>query len=913
MSDIYRKFNQIACPPCDFGPFTRNYYFTGKLLVERDFRDETAYHSEKLRHHEHRLHGAGVVCGLRVKQHDNPACQSRYVYVEPGFAIDCCGHDVVVREQALVDLNADPAIQALQQAGDTNTHTLQVCVSFRECPTEAIPVLYDDCGCDEAQCAPNRILESYDVNILVDPKPTARGFSAPAMHWGNSIARGPGFRVAYHAPTQRLYVMTADSPALLFQIETLHHTIVTFTTLTAKGVGLAVSPTGDRIYAFTEATSGSASDPRELHVLDATQNLLPQVQSLPLPAAETAASGTAYVDVTSSGSVLAMLSVPGDIVSWDTTINTKPPPAANPAKTISGLGANLAGIDLSSDGKTAYVGDPAGQIDTFDPVAVAAGAPITGVLPAGSKPTALAVVRSAGQDTLAVADATGPCLRLVGVNPAALIGSATLQYAPIGLAVSPDGRWGYVLEQSGSASYVESIDIERIQQGRPQQSGAAFPVGANSQQIVITSDGRHLYVPYTGDSTSNTDGEVAIVDVTEQKCGDILWRSLEECPDCPTADCVVLATIKNYKLGDAILNQTHPASDPAQDLTNAIARIDNREGRVLLPSTRAITEVVECLLEQGPGATGPQGPPGPPGQPGSTGTPGTDGLGLNANLPKILDVGWVHAPNAPGSSVAWKDFAASLHVGNLSTSVASYTAAEVHKALQGVMAANNNTPPMLTIYFNQHMVGIDRQTFCVSIEYPTVVSKTKSPTDDVCTGLYNQERVRIYGFVFDLGQGFTTPHTGDTNSWAWTFIPAPQFFGRLAGQGFGVLERSGAWGGQNVQPRLDLPTVNILLKGDFVWSDQGNGSPFNDAWVLDADNIGGQVGVKPRSRLSTLLGGTNPSGNFAEGGDFESWFFLGSPLVIGGQLAPADEVGNEPQPQAAPTPARTTRPRVGNS
>src|SRR5689334_12125562 len=93
-----------TCPDCATGPFSRNHYFTGKLLVERDFRDEQTYYIDKLRHHDQRLHGWGVVCGLKVVQHPNQSCQSRIVIVEPGAAIDCCGHDIVVREPSPIDI-----------------------------------------------------------------------------------------------------------------------------------------------------------------------------------------------------------------------------------------------------------------------------------------------------------------------------------------------------------------------------------------------------------------------------------------------------------------------------------------------------------------------------------------------------------------------------------------------------------------------------------------------------------------------------------------------------------------------------------------------------------------------------------------------------------------------------------------
>src|SRR5205823_14328173 len=88
MSDPQRKSNAAGCPSCETAPFTRNHYFTGKLLVERDFTDEQRYYVEKMRHHNRRLHGWGVVCGLRVHEHDNAACRDRFVCVDPGRAVD---------------------------------------------------------------------------------------------------------------------------------------------------------------------------------------------------------------------------------------------------------------------------------------------------------------------------------------------------------------------------------------------------------------------------------------------------------------------------------------------------------------------------------------------------------------------------------------------------------------------------------------------------------------------------------------------------------------------------------------------------------------------------------------------------------------------------------------------------------
>ncbi len=172
---------EAACSDCDIEPFTRNHYFTGKLLVERDFNDEQRYYIDKLRHHNQRLHGAGVTCGLKVKQHENEDCRKRFICIEPGTAIDCCGHEIIVKNQECIELQSYPVIDAIYkefELADPNQppppHMLHVCIRYKECPTEEIPVLYDECGCNDVRCEPNRILESYEID-LIDVTPVGNG------------------------------------------------------------------------------------------------------------------------------------------------------------------------------------------------------------------------------------------------------------------------------------------------------------------------------------------------------------------------------------------------------------------------------------------------------------------------------------------------------------------------------------------------------------------------------------------------------------------------------------------------------------------------------------------------------------------------------------------------------------------
>ena len=57
---------EANCSICEFDPFVKNNFFTGKMMGAREFVTETEFHAEKMRHHNVRLHGWGVVCGLKV-------------------------------------------------------------------------------------------------------------------------------------------------------------------------------------------------------------------------------------------------------------------------------------------------------------------------------------------------------------------------------------------------------------------------------------------------------------------------------------------------------------------------------------------------------------------------------------------------------------------------------------------------------------------------------------------------------------------------------------------------------------------------------------------------------------------------------------------------------------------------------
>src|SRR3546814_3034748 len=90
MSKTRHPHGPCLLPPacekdCDDVPRELPHYFTGRVLTARDLRDEQGYVLSRLRLRNRLFHGWGVVCGLDVCSHPDPACRDRYVVVEPGI------------------------------------------------------------------------------------------------------------------------------------------------------------------------------------------------------------------------------------------------------------------------------------------------------------------------------------------------------------------------------------------------------------------------------------------------------------------------------------------------------------------------------------------------------------------------------------------------------------------------------------------------------------------------------------------------------------------------------------------------------------------------------------------------------------------------------------------------------------
>jgi hypothetical protein len=128
----------------------RTRYFTGQLLDEADLMQEQRYFREKVRRHNRMLHGWGIVSGLEVR----PGPADGEVTVEPGYALDRYGDEIVVADAVIVDLlREDDAGNAVAPCPHPDDHErkrvrkrrsparpLYLAIRYAECSTHPVPV-----------------------------------------------------------------------------------------------------------------------------------------------------------------------------------------------------------------------------------------------------------------------------------------------------------------------------------------------------------------------------------------------------------------------------------------------------------------------------------------------------------------------------------------------------------------------------------------------------------------------------------------------------------------------------------------------------------------------------------------------------------------------------------------------------
>ncbi len=587
-----------GCALCDFEAFVRNHFYTGKMMGAAEFITETHYHAERMRHHNVRLHGWGVVCGLKVHQHPSPDCRTRFVVVEPGSALDCCGHEILVPAAEIVEVAAFPQVQEL--ARDDLVHTLQLCVRWRECPTEQVPVLYDECGCDDTRCAPNRILESYDFDVLVDPVLSLSQLVGRKAEAAFVASKRHGVTGAVRAADGEVLVIDPEQPTRLLRIDPARRAMQALM-LPADAAALALASDGAHVFVVLRGNGAAEAEVRvfkradlaEVPTMAATRKLPGTTPNSRIRAVAGKAGGNA---------VLVVLDVDSGKLhrfAHDATHVIADAPVAAVA-----LPTNLTAIASDGDAKAyALHGAKIFAIDlgagtSAELTTLSGGAPL--------ELTALAAFSNGAQPAVAVVGSTAGQAMLWAIDIATPNAPRTQPLAHRPLFVAPAGGWLQVYEDHNGHGMLQAVELPLSAQP-PRVSAPRF-TGGGHNEVVLLFDGGQA-------------GALAVSALADSDCADLLWKQLEGCPDCGRPDCVVLATLAHYRPGAEMLDEKAQSLIPVP----AAVRIDNRLGRRLLASTATLQAWLECLQLKG-GVPGPAGPPGLDGTNGTNGTDGVDGV-----------------------------------------------------------------------------------------------------------------------------------------------------------------------------------------------------------------------------------------------------------------------------------------------
>lgn len=158
------KNKKGECGICKIPYFERNNFFYGKLMTVRDFFAEQCYFNEKRWLINKATIGWGVVCGLEIKEING---ETGKVKVSPGMALDCCGREILVCEEQIVDLVPEEdeceKDEKKQRLADTKRYL--ICIEYRECKTEPLPLPPISCDQKE-QCEFNRIRDSFRIRVI---------------------------------------------------------------------------------------------------------------------------------------------------------------------------------------------------------------------------------------------------------------------------------------------------------------------------------------------------------------------------------------------------------------------------------------------------------------------------------------------------------------------------------------------------------------------------------------------------------------------------------------------------------------------------------------------------------------------------------------------------------------------------
>lgn len=669
---------ESKCTPCGVKTFTRNHYFNGKLLVERDFVDEQIYHIAKNRLLNSVLHGDGTVCGLKLREHPSPDCRGEYVYVEPGVAMDCCGREIVIPRNTPIHVAA--LVEQAELEFDAEASDVYIAVRYSETPSEMIPVILPDCDCADQQTAANRIEETFEFALL-KPEQELAPEHIPIdakLDWLHSInlAEQTPRAIAVDHQLQQVYVAALpdgeEDTARVFVYRTDNHDLITALNAGSRPNDLVVSDLGEYIFLADENLAGDTDlGPMQGIAIYRESGM----RSNPDPVAYIKIGAPVRLALSpTTGALFALNLSTGELTAWsrDAIVDwlseddgsgypSPSGPSVSHKVTLTGFsmpdmldsnGASIMGV--GANGLSVFIANPSqegGQgihvINVPRLFAGEDGAELIPELPDVENERILAVRPSVADSqfvfvlslTRDVEDASiETCLRRYQWSRESgkfLLSGRGGQWTgrAMDVDISATEKWAYVPQRvrSGDENFSEvavvSIDeiISVEGDGRVNPLSKTQSVNGDVLFSRLNMVGRRLYVASadSDEELSPDRGLVAVLDIEEADCGQLFYQSVDQCPSCEehqTGEWVVLGHLANYLPGRVMRDDGAASSDQAS--------IDNYTYRKLVASTQKLTEVIRCMLDEGfaTGLPGPRGAAGPQGVQGEQGIQGNQGI-----------------------------------------------------------------------------------------------------------------------------------------------------------------------------------------------------------------------------------------------------------------------------------------------
>ena len=190
---------------CQLDCIVQPRFFCGQLLTDQDLNAMLGWARNKFRLARYR-DGWGIACGLEVRCEHDPKYPDR-VIIGPGYAVDCCGDDIIVCQDEMVDLsgvcrdakdkceewwktanpNAPDVVIGPHSIPAAKARIVDLYIRYKEEPSDPQLVMGASACKGSGTCEPTRTRETFVVTW--QPATGDDPITAAANHWREAYAR----------------------------------------------------------------------------------------------------------------------------------------------------------------------------------------------------------------------------------------------------------------------------------------------------------------------------------------------------------------------------------------------------------------------------------------------------------------------------------------------------------------------------------------------------------------------------------------------------------------------------------------------------------------------------------------------------------------------------------------------------